>query len=218
LVYTFAKAMEATTYIEPQYAFLDRELSSWDRTHNLNIVASYELPIGKGKRFLTGMGPVLDRVIGNWQANTAVTYLNGTPLGMPAAIPARDPRLRGSDQTLLHYFDTCTLLTNGTRSNCIGNEPVTWIQLATNQLRTYSLLSPNMRTPTVPRTNISLFKIIPIHERLKLEFRASAFNAFNVKIYGSPSTTLTGATFGQVTLANQANGARVGEFALRLMW
>lgn len=151
LVYTFAKAMEATSFLEPQYTFLDRELSSWDRTHNLNIVGSYELPIGKGKRFLTRMGPVLDRVIGHWQVNTAVTYLNGTPLGMPAAIPARDPRLRGSDQSLLHYFSTCTLLANGTRSNCLANEPITWIQLATNQLRTYSVLSPNMRSPTVPR-------------------------------------------------------------------
>lgn len=218
LVYTFAKAMEATSYLEPQYNFLDRELSSWDRTHNLDITASYDIPVGKGKRFFSSMGSVLDKVVGNWQFNTAVTYLNGTPLATPAAIPARDPRLHGSDQTLLHYFDTCTLLTNGTRSNCVGNEPVTWIQLAPNQLRTYSLYSPNMRTPTVPRTNMSLFKIIPIHERLKMEFRASAFNAFNNKIYGSPSTTLTGATFGQVTLGTQANGARVGEFALRLLW
>ena len=75
-----------------------------------------------------------------------------------------------------------------------------------------------MRTPTVPRVNMSLFKIIPIRERLRLEFRASAFNAINNKIYGSPNTTLNGATFGQVTLGTQANGARVGEFALRLLW
>jgi hypothetical protein len=51
-----------------------------------------------------------------------------------------------------------------------------------------------------------------------MEFRASAFNAFNNKIYGSPNTTLTGATFGQVTLGTQSNGARVGELALRLLW
>ena len=86
-MYTFAKAMEATSYLEPQYTFLDRELSSWDRTHNLDIAASYEIPVGKGKRFLTSMGPVLDKVVGNWQFNTAVTYLNGTPLATPAAIP-----------------------------------------------------------------------------------------------------------------------------------
>src|SRR5260370_120406 len=73
LVYTFAKAMEATTYLEPQYNFLDRELSGWDRTHNLDIAASYEIPVGKGKRFLRGMGAILDRVIGNSQANTALT-------------------------------------------------------------------------------------------------------------------------------------------------
>jgi hypothetical protein len=218
LVYTFAKAMEATSYLEPQYSFLDRELSSWDRTHNLDIAASYAIPVGTGKRFFSHQGPLFDKVVGNWQFNTSVVYLNGTPLATPAAIPARDPRLRGSDQSLTHYFDTCTLLTNGSRSNCIGSEPVTWVQLAPNQLRTYSLYSPNMRTPTVPRTNISAFKIIPIHERLKLEFRASAFNAFNNKIYGAPSTSLTGATFGQTALGSQANGARVGELALRLLW
>jgi hypothetical protein len=75
-----------------------------------------------------------------------------------------------------------------------------------------------MRSPTVPRTNLSLFKIVPIHERLHLEFRASAFNALNNKIYPSPSTSFNTATFGQVTLADQANGARVLEFALRLLW
>jgi hypothetical protein len=218
MVYTFAKAMEATSYLEPQYTFLDRELSSWDRTHNLDITASYEIPVGKGKRFLSNRGPVVDRILGNWQFNTFVVYLNGTPLATTNAIPARDPRLHGSDQSLVHYFDTCTLLTNGTRSNCVGDEPVTWIQLAPNQLRNFSLYSPNMRTPTVPRTNFSMFKIIPIRERMKMEFRASAFNAFNNKIYGSPNTTLTGATFGQVTLGTQANGARVGELALRLLW
>jgi hypothetical protein len=75
-----------------------------------------------------------------------------------------------------------------------------------------------MRTPSVPRTNISLFRIIPIHERLKMEFRTSAFNAFNNKIFPSPSTAFNTATFGQVTLGTQANGARVIELALRLLW
>ena len=65
---------------------------------------------------------------------------------------------------------------------------------------------------------MSLFKIIPIRERVKLEFRLDASNAVNNKIYGSPSTALTGATFGQVTLGSQANGARIGELALRLIW
>jgi len=65
---------------------------------------------------------------------------------------------------------------------------------------------------------MSLFKIIPIRERVKLEFRLDASNAVNNKIYGSPSTALTGATFGQVTLGSQDNGARIGELALRLIW
>jgi hypothetical protein len=219
LVYTLAKAMEATSYLNAQDTVLARQLSPWDRTDNLDISANYMIPVGKGKRYFTNMGPVLDKVVGNWQFNTAVTYLNGTPLAMPTnALPVRNPQLEGSNRTLLRHFDTCSLLTNGSTEDCVGNEPVTWVQLAPNQLFESSPYSPNMRSPTVPRTNLSLFKIVPIHERLHLEFRASAFNALNNKIYPSPSTSFNTATFGQVTLADQANGARVLEFALRLLW
>ena len=168
---------------------------------------------------MNNAGPVKNRLIGDWQLNTSYVYLSGAPMVMPDAIPVRDPSLPAGQQGPTRYFDTCTLLTNGTRSHCIGDEPITWQQLAPNQLRTYSIYSPNIRNPWIPRLNVSLFKDIPIRERLRMQFRASAFNALNAKIYPIPDVNITDANFGQANpLGNQANGSRVGELALRLLW
>jgi hypothetical protein len=218
-VYTFGKALESTTYLNPQDTHLDREISSWDRPSNMDISATYNLPVGRGQRFGGNFGSVLDRVAGNWQYNLGVVYLSGTPILMPTgAIRERDPSLHGTQKSLAHYIDTCTQLTNGTRSNCSGDEPVTWLQLAPYQLAASSVYAPNMRSPSTVRTNMSLFKTIPIRDRLQAEFRGNFFNAFNNKLYGSPNTTLTSALFGQVATNTQVNTARTIELALRIMW
>jgi hypothetical protein len=218
-VYTFSKALEATSYLNPQDTRLDHEISSWDRPSNVDVAAAYNIPVGRGKAFGNNLGPVLDQVIGNWQSNVSFVYLAGTPLVMPTgALRLRNPSLPNGQQKLTHYFDTCTLLTNGQRTNCIGDEAVTWQQLAPYQLAASSVYSPNLRSPSTSRTNISLFKTFPIKDRLKMEFRANAFNVFNNKLYGSPNAVLTNALFGQIATNTQINVARTIELALRVSW
>jgi hypothetical protein len=218
-VYTFSKGLEATSYLNPQDTHLDHEISSWDRPSNLDIAGAYDIPVGRGKAFGGNLNPVLNQVIGNWQSNVSFVYMAGTPLIMPTgAIRLRNPGLPNGQQKLTHYFDTCTQLTNGQRTNCIGDEAVTWQQLAPYQLAASSLYSPNLRSPSTSRTNISLFKTFPIKDRLRLQFRANAFNAFNNKLYGSPNAVLTNALFGQVATNTQINAARTIEVALRLSW
>jgi len=64
-------------------------------------------------------------------------------------------------------------------------------------------------------SNMSLFKIFPIHDRLTFQFRAEAFNAFNNVNLGNPVTTLTAVNFGQIT---SASGARVFQFAGKIIF
>ncbi len=54
-------------------------------------------------------------------------------------------------------------------------------------------------------------------ERLRLQFRAEAFNAFNRVRFGSPNTNVNGgANFGRVT--TQANDPRQLQFGLKLLF
>jgi hypothetical protein len=62
-------------------------------------------------------------------------------------------------------------------------------------------LLPNIRVPRPPLADVSLFKTFPIHERMKLQFRAEAFNVTNTVWFPAANTTLTSPVFGQSVLA-----------------
>lgn len=67
----------------------------------------------------------------------------------------------------------------------------------------------------------SFFKMTPITERAKLEYRFEAFNALNHPQFGDPSTNLSASTFGRITsvaTASTATGARVLQMGLKLMF
>ncbi len=216
--YTLAKDLEAITYGEPQYTWLERRMTAHDRTHRLTSYALYGLPIGRGKAVGTNWGPVLDRLLGHWQYNVTLEAMSGTPTPMPDATPAGDPRLPKEQQSFGRWFNTCTLLTTGARINCASpDEPVAWLQLKPNELRTFSSRFPNLRDHWRPAINMSLFKSVPIQEKVRLDLRAEAFNAFNSPIYAGPVTGITAANFGTV-VRDQTNFPRSMQFALRLLF
>ena len=77
--------------------------------------------------------------------------------------------------------------------------------------------------------NLAVRREFPIHERLKLQFRAEAFNIFNHPNFGSIDAEFGSSTFGQATatLANslgiqnplyQTGGPRSMQFALKLVF
>jgi hypothetical protein len=214
--YSFSKTMEAVAYEEPQYTTLEHVLADFDRTHHLTVSALMAVPFGRGKHFGTHWSKALDMVAGNWQYNLIVDYMNGTPTPMPNAIALRNPELPEGRQTYDQWFDTCTLLTNGTRSGCSSPDaPVTWLQLAPNQLRTSSSYFPNIRNDWKPAVNMSLFKEFRFRERVVVELRGESFNVTNTPIYQGPTTSLTSPLFGSVAIVQQ-NFPRNMQFALRV--
>jgi hypothetical protein len=214
--YTFSKTLQAVSYLAPQYTSLEHVLAPFDRSQHLSISSLIEAPFGKGRRFGSNWSAPLNAVAGGWQLNVIYEYMTGTPTPMPNATPIRNPS--ASDQNYSKWFDTCTLLNSGARSGCSSaSAPITWVQLAPNQLPMASTYLPNIRNPWAPNVNMSVFKEFAIKELAKLELRAEAFNAFNTPIYQGPNTTITSPLFGAVTLSQQ-NFPRNLQFALRLQF
>jgi hypothetical protein len=195
---------------------LEHVLADFDRTQHLTVSALLALPFGQGKHYGANWGKALNLLAGDWQYNIIYDYMNGTPTPMPNAIALRNPALPDGQQTFAKWYDTCTLLTNGTRSGCSSpNDPVTWMQLAPNQLRTSSSYFPNIRNDWKPNINMSIFKEFSIKERVRIEFRGESFNVTNSPIYAGPNATVTNALFGSVTISQQ-NFPRNMQFALRI--
>ena len=51
-----------------------------DQPEAVNIAATYELPFGKGRRFMSQSNGVVNAVLGGWQISPLLTYASGTPL------------------------------------------------------------------------------------------------------------------------------------------
>jgi len=192
----------------------ERAVSDIDVPQRLTIAGAWELPFGRRRHFLAHAPRVLDLAAGGWQLSTFQTYQGGFALGygfsggtFPAGVSPRasvngDPSEGVSgphSQRLDRYFNTNAFLRPADFT--IGN-------LAP---RVHTVRSPGMNN-----ANITLSKYFDIVERVRAEFRASAFNAVNHPVFGGPNTTVGNASFGRIS--SQANLSRQIEFALRIVF
>src|SRR5581483_302413 len=90
---------------------------------------------------------------------------------------------------LLRYFDTSQFTFNAPFT--FGNAP---------------RLMPNLRCAGVNNFDVSLFKNTPITDRVKVQFRAEAFNAFNRAQFGVPNVSINSTAFG--VISSQQNSPR----------
>ena len=70
-----------------------------------------------------------------------------------------------------------------------------------------------MLGPGMANWDLSLFKTVPIKERLKAQFRLEALNATNTPLFGAPSLNVSTSSFGKIT--SQVNFNRQLQLALR---
>jgi hypothetical protein len=73
----------------------EKALSYQDIPHTFVVSYIYELPVGKGKKFLNKPGPV-DKVLGGWEVGGVQRYQSGQPLafGCATSVPAYDGCIR----------------------------------------------------------------------------------------------------------------------------
>jgi hypothetical protein len=173
----------------------------------------FEMPFGKGRRFATDANPVLDQIIGGWQLGWSATYQKGFVLTYPNA-----PQAQGGSAKLA----------SGTRSAAQWLDTSLWVSPTTNytvtvpnltyQTRTFPFLFSDVRGPDYQNFNLSVSKLFPIREHVKLQLRGEAVNLLNYAWFADVhSTDVTSAYFGQQSPV-QNNLPRSVKLALRLMW
>jgi hypothetical protein len=81
--------------------------------------------------------------------------------------------------------------------------------------------------PGTQALGFSVFKYIPIHERVNLQFRAEAFNLFNTPTFSQPGATVSfdangvgqlGNGAGAISSTTPASTPRQIQFALKLIF
>lgn len=93
LNYTYSKSLDDTSGLQSAAAFGAAFIlnplrqndnygaSDFDMRHVLNFNSIWQLPIGRGRTFLTNANSFVEAILGGWQLSTIVRYNTGAPMG-----------------------------------------------------------------------------------------------------------------------------------------
>jgi len=198
--YTFSKFMQATELLNADDARPTEVISDFDRPHRFAVSGIWELPFGRGRRWLTSTHPVLSRIVGGWQLNGIWSFQSGAPLSWGNIIfygpDIKSIRLPADRRTVARWFNTDA-----------DFERNSALQLDRN-VRTFPPRFGFIRAHNVNNYDLSVLKNTRITEGKDIQFRAEFLNAFNHPLFPAPNTTPTAVAFGSIAAANQANYPR----------
>ncbi|MBL8230081.1 MAG: TonB-dependent receptor [Bryobacterales bacterium] len=173
---------------------IEKAIDSDDVSQRMVASGVLEIPIGRGRKFGSSMGKVLDGFVGGWQMNGIGTVQTGQPLsvrgtnnftGIPYPDVIANPTLPKSEQSANRWFNTEVF--RNPANFTIGNSPRTL---------------PRTRGPGLVDVAFSVFKTFRIRERFRLETRWEMFNALNSVNLNPPNTSFTPNAQGVNTNAN----------------
>ncbi len=176
---------------------------------------TYDLPFGAGERFQTG-ARWADEILGRWQLNVLPTYQAGFPISVRQTSNPNSS-IAGNGVQRPNLVQGIALGTSGSLfdrlNGYIHSSAFTTSSALTfgNAPRTLSL-----RGPAYENWDISLFKNVPIRDRVTVQFRAQAFNTFNTPWFAGPNTAFGSGNFGKITA--QANFPRYLQLGLHIRY
>jgi hypothetical protein len=224
----------------------DYGLSSFDIRNVFHFSGGYELPFGKGKRYMSDRGGASNALVGGWSMNWSATLQGGQPITLPCpsgtaqgtncydlVVKGQDPKLgihtdsQGKPSWIANpaaFAQPCKLGAGGVPdpTSVAGCVPLTGLG---------ALGGPPTQIPGpgFRRLDFSLFKDFQLTERFKLQFRSEFFNIFNHPNFNAPgfggngvvaiggANNFTSSNFGEIGSTRDAPyDPRQIQFALKL--
>jgi hypothetical protein len=194
-------------------------------THRWVSSMTYQLPVGKGRHFLSNLNRAADLLLGGWNIGGVYTaqtgqfltalYTGPDPTGTvftssrtPAQVTRRpnqlrDPNLPGDQRTVGRWFDASAFAIPGA-----------------GQFGTAS--KGNLKGPGINCLNLGIYKQIAITESVKLNTELTAINALNHPNWSNPAVNISQtANVGVISGVGgvyDSTGARTLRLGLRLQW
>lgn len=211
----------------PYFPKADWGLATYD-VRNLGVVtATYELPFGKGKKYLTSSGGASRLFAGGWTLNSIVTAQSGFPFTPQLGYnPSNDGDTRNPVRAFLNpafsgpvvlgnpnqWFDPRAFIAPPNNSGLFGN------------VARDAYIGPGLAT-----WDFSVTKQTSLHERLSLQFRAELFNLLNRANFNTPNLithvllpppnqTTPALSPAAGTITSTSTTSRQIQFGLKLLW
>ena len=201
--------------------------TQWQYRHRFLTYYIYELPVGRGRKFLANMNKFEDAVLGGWRVSGITTYRSGDPLTPTFENPGTKI---GWEAIRPDRVSSALYAGRQSGHDTVGG--VQWFNpaaFAPPQPWHYGNASPwSIFGPGWSEWDVSVMKQfrLPKGESNKLEFKVDFFNVVNHYSLGDPSTGIADTrdggqpdnTTGKVYGGSQFYQPRVVQVGLRLMF
>jgi hypothetical protein len=170
---------------------------------------SWEIPVGKGRKLMSGAPKGVDLVLGGWTFTTITRLYSGRPLFFNQnLIVDGNPKLDKPTQG--QWFDTSKFhaLPTSTDPNLPPNL----------HKRDNPWTFPGVEGPGIWQSDMTLEKSFHLSERFTLKVRGESYNVFNHTNFANPIVDFNNANFGRVTTKLVAYNGREFQYGLRLVF
>ncbi len=233
--YTFGRSVDLASQAEsggsfsgviqnawfPQQQWAD---SNYDARHIFNVYAIYQIPVGKGRKYLTNANRFVDGVLGGWQLAPTVQWSSATPTSVgDGSNWATNWEITANATQIAPVSNSLTL--NGLPASGTSAPSPNLFSNASAVFKAFTFTLPgdsgdrsNIRVPGPYAVNLGVskeFSLFTLHDVThKLQLRGEAFNLTNTAVMSGVSLNIGSATsFGK--FSSQLGSPRQMQFALR---
>ena len=167
--------------------------------HRGSVASTYQLPFGKGRAHLNNAGPAVNAILGGWQVVGTWYFSSGNYLRFAQMLASGDPHV--DNPTPQKWFDTSVFKV-----------------LPAYTPRTNPWQYPDVKGPIYWEIQSNVSKSFAITERIRMDFKLSAFNLTNRLNRADPDLVVTSSTFGQaIRQSGNTNGRQI-EYGLKIVF
>ncbi len=193
----------------PRDVAADYGLSNFNYKQRFTLSTVYDLPFGRGRKFMGNANAFENALAGGWQATSIVTLQSGAPFSVSLATPTANTgtftrpnricngNLPSSQQSISEWYNI---------SCFVSPPPYTFGNTGRN-----ILIGPGLAT-----WDLGADKDFRLTEQFGLQFRSEFFNVLNRANFGLPNASIGSTSAGTIT--SVITNARQIQFALRLHW
>ncbi len=222
----------------------ERGRSDFDRTHAFQAASVWEVPVGRGKRFLGSSHGVVNQVLGGWTINSIFAFMTGEPFavrsGVFSANGSHESRAVVQNPNLGAQLQH---LPNQTFAGPVLFPAVTALPCGVDLTQNFCIPRPGtdgagrniFTAPSYWNLDLGFIKTFQINERWRIQFRTEMFNALNHPNFDNPrdasvgSPSIRSSVFAQAccatvappstqTIVQTGESARVIQFGLKLQF
>jgi len=177
----------------------ERARSDFDRTHVFTGASVWEVPVGKGRRFLNS-GGLVNQVLGNWTINSVFTYMTGEPFAVRSGSFTSNGSHEGRAGVQGPVKAELQELPGSPLAGPVLFKPVNALTCGVDLTQPFCIPAPGQNgagrnifiAPSYWNVDFGFIKTFQLTEHVRIQFRTEMFNALNHTNFDNPRDASTG--------------------------